>query len=65
MSRVFPMAEHVLTFDGIWQSFHSEYDMLAKHFKGIEVKMMEKCKFDTVEDDDDLDTDSPKRGRVD
>jgi hypothetical protein len=66
-------------FDGIWQSIHTEYDMLAKHFKGLEVKMMdfkvEKRKLDTMEDDDDLNMDDDsgmddghnlnKRGRVD
>ena len=66
-------------FDGIWQSIHTEYNMLAKHFKGLEVKMMdlkvEKRKLDTMEDDDDLNMDDDsgmddghtlnKRGRVD
>ncbi len=66
-------------FNGIWQSIYTEYDMLAKHFKGLEVKMMdlkmEKRKLDTLEDDDDLNTDDDlvmddghtlnKRGRVD
>jgi hypothetical protein len=61
-------------FDGVWQSFHTEYDLLAKRFKGLEVKMMdlkvEKRKFDTMEDDDDSDMDdgqflNNKRGRVD
>jgi len=60
-------------FDGVWQSIHTEYNMLAKHFKGLEVKMMdlkvEKRKLDTMEDDDDSDIDDGhflnKRGRVD
>jgi hypothetical protein len=61
-------------FDGVWQSIHAEYDMLAKRFEGLEVKMMdlkvEKRKFDTVEDEDVSDMDdghflNNKRGRVD
>jgi len=53
---------------GVWQSFHTEYDMLLKHFKGLKVKMMElkveKRKFDTMEDDDGQFPNN-KRGRVD
>jgi len=60
-------------FDGLWQSIHTEYDMLAEHLKGLEVKMMdlkvEKRKLDTMEDDNDSDMDDGhflnKRGRVD
>jgi hypothetical protein len=61
-------------FDGVWQSIHTEYDMLAKCFKGLEVKMMdlkvEKQKYDTVEDKDVLDMDdghflNNKQRRVD
>jgi hypothetical protein len=60
-------------FDDVWRSIYTEYDMLAKHFEGLEVKMMdlkvEKRKLDTMEDDDDLDMDDGhflnKRGRVD
>jgi hypothetical protein len=61
-------------FDGVWQSIHTEYDMLAKCFKGLEVKMMdlkvEKQKFDTMENKDVSDMDdghflNNKQGRVD
>jgi hypothetical protein len=60
-------------FDDVWRSIYTEYDMLAKHFEGLEVKMMdlkvEKRKLDSMEDDDDLDIDDGhflnKRGRVD
>jgi hypothetical protein len=41
-------------FEGVWRTIHAEYDTLATHFQrvGLKVKLMEKRKFDTVEDSD-------------
>ena len=54
-------------FDGIWEEIYTEYVRLANELEGVEVKMIEKWKFDSVED---LDMDdghflNNKQGRVD
>ena len=39
-------------FDGIWRKIYMQFPMLTKHFKGLEVKMLDlkKQKFDTIKD---------------
>ena len=54
-------------FDGVWEEIYTEYVRLAKDLEGVEVKMIEKRKFDSVEDSDMDDGHflNNKRGRVD
>ena len=39
-------------FDGIWKQIYTAYVRLAKDLEGVEVKMIEKRKFDSVKDSD-------------